>query len=550
MRERSSSSDVPHLARTARDGCPEDLPSAGGSRGPCDESRTRDAICESRARLAAIVECAEDAIVGAAVDGKVTYWSPAAERMYGYAAHEVLGRTAAMLCPPEKQDELVEIFLRVLRGEAVRNLDSVRVRKDGTRFEASLTFSPVRQDGVITGVSGIVRDMSGKKRLEAQLAVADRMASVGTIAAAVAHEINNPLGAMIANLDFLREEIRSLARGAGPSASATVASEIPALLEPLEEARDCALKVRDIVRDLRVFSRGDDERRHPVSVESALDSAARIAWNEVRHRARIEKDYGRVPQVLASSGRLGQVFLNLIANAAQAIPAGAADRNVIRLVTRLDPERRVVIEVRDTGAGIPPEILGRIFDPFFTTKPPGVGTGLGLSICQRIVADLGGTIAVESRLGAGTTFRVTIPAVGEDAPVQPEAAPAPEPASRRGRVLVVDDDALVGTSVRRTLQREHDVVLETDARAALARIVGGERYDVVLCDLVMPRMTGMQLHGELVRVAPDAAARMVFLTGGAFTGDTRAFLERVPNLRLDKPFDPLQLRAVVRERLR
>lgn len=207
------------------------------------------------------------------------------------------------------------------------------------------------------------------------------------------------------------------------------------------------------------------------------------------------------------------------------------------------------MEVRDTGAGIAPEVLGRLFDPFFTTKPAGVGTGLGLSICHGIVTALGGDLSVESQSGRGSTFRVALPPAPAPAEASVRSAPAVEPSARRGHILVVDDDARVCGAVRALLAPEHDVEVVTSASEALDRMGAGERFDLILSDLMMPAMTGMDLHTELERIAPAQAARMIFMTGGAFTPRERAFLARVANPRLEKPFAPQGLQRFVREHL-
>jgi CheY-like chemotaxis protein len=210
----------------------------------------------------------------------------------------------------------------------------------------------------------------------------------------------------------------------------------------------------------------------------------------------------------------------------------------------------VVTEVHDSGSGIPQENLSRIFDAFFTTKPVGVGTGLGLSICHRIISGLGGTLEVASEVGKGSVFRVVLPpAKAACLPARQVSVPVPV-RSRRGRVLVVDDEPMIATAIGRTLAFDHEVVVSADAADALERILGGERFDVVLCDLMMPQMTGMDLHSALSTHAPDQAERMVFLSGGAFTAAARAFLDEVPNQRLEKPFDTRQLSALVNERIR
>ncbi len=278
-----------------------------------------------------------------------------------------------------------------------------------------------------------------------------------------------------------------------------------------------------------------------------------MAWNEIRHRARLIKEYGAVPPVEANEARLGQVFLNLLVNAAQALPEGKADRSEIRIRTRLDGAQ-VIIEVSDTGAGIPPEIIGRIFDAFFTTKAVGAGTGLGLAISQRIVTDMGGKLTVESKVGYGTTFRVALPVAlpvaRREARILTPAGADIQGAIRRGRILIVDDEALVVSVVQRVLANEHDVVTAIVAREALAMCAAGEKFDLILCDLMMPEMTGMELYRELMVVAPDQANKMIFLTGGAFTASARAFLTEPPKEYIEKPFDAANLRAFVQRYLR
>jgi CheY-like chemotaxis protein len=211
------------------------------------------------------------------------------------------------------------------------------------------------------------------------------------------------------------------------------------------------------------------------------------------------------------------------------------------------PGGRVAVEVRDTGCGIAPENLGRIFDPFFTTKPPGVGTGLGLSICHGIVSAIGGEIQVRSEPGKGSTFRVILPVESaSDEPVDARTAPAPV---ARARILVVDDEVLVGNVLARTLRADHDVLVVTSARQALEILAAGERFDVVLTDLLMPEMTGMDLYDAIESRDASLVKRMVFLTGGAFTPAARDFLARKQVVFIEKPFEVAALRAVLATKL-
>jgi CheY-like chemotaxis protein len=242
------------------------------------------------------------------------------------------------------------------------------------------------------------------------------------------------------------------------------------------------------------------------------------------------------------------VFLNLLVNAAQAIPEGHADANVIGLRVATNPAGRVVIEVRDTGAGIPPAVREHVFEPFYTTKPVGVGTGLGLAICQRIVAELGGEIGLESEVGHGTTVRVTLPAATAAAAA---ALPVPTPqARRRGHILVVDDEEPVARAIARALGVFHHVTTVPSGQKALVTLRSGAAFDLILCDLMMPDMTGAELHEGLARTMPEMAAAMIFMTGGAFTPAARDFLDRVPNERVEKPLDTKGLLELINRLLR
>ncbi len=382
-----------------------------------------------------------------------------------------------------------------------------------------------------------------QRKLREQLLISERMASVGTVAAGVAHEINNPLACVLANLDLAE---RGLAERAG---SLGLMVEFEEVREELRDAREAAERIRNMVRDLKLFSRIREEPTGPVDVTHVLESTLRIASNEIRHRARLVTSYGNTPPVQASESRLGQVFLNLVVNAAQAIGEGQVKDNEIRISTSVAPNNRVLIEIADTGSGMPPEVLARLFTPFFTTKPVGVGTGLGLSICHRIVTGFGGTIDVSSEVGKGTTFRLWLPTAasgGLDGASGGGANGGPS----RGRVLVIDDEPMAVRVMQRILSPEHEVVAFGCAAKALDFITGGTRFDVILCDLMMPQMTGMEFYAALNRLDPAQAARIIFVTGGAFTPAARTFLDAVPNQRVEKPFDAQHLRALVNDRLK
>jgi CheY-like chemotaxis protein/anti-sigma regulatory factor (Ser/Thr protein kinase) len=247
---------------------------------------------------------------------------------------------------------------------------------------------------------------------------------------------------------------------------------------------------------------------------------------------------------VADDGRLTQVFINLIVNAAHAIPEGRSDANRITVRTRGN-DGQAVIEVEDTGRGMSADVQAHAFDPFFTTKEIGGGTGLGLSICHGIISALGGRITIESAVDRGTLVRVVLPPAAE-----PEVAPA-RPTSpallrplQRLRVLVVDDEPLVTEMLARVLRRDHDVVAVSCGRAALEQI-SGCWFDAIVSDVMMPNMTGIELLEALVRIDPEQAKRLIFLSGGVFTPETRARLDALGTLQLEKPVSMKELRRAV-----
>jgi signal transduction histidine kinase/CheY-like chemotaxis protein len=389
------------------------------------------------------------------------------------------------------------------------------------------------EGGKATRVVGTCADITERKLMVARLHMADRMASVGTLAAGVAHEINNPLAYVTGNLGYAREALQSLVKQGGGDPSRSAADVLAECVGSLGDAQDGAERVRQIVRDLKVFSRPDEERRAPVTLSAVIGGSLRLAEAEIRLRARLVTRLAELPPVLANEARLSQVFLNLLLNAAQAIPEGQPEANQITVETRLGSPGRVIAEVSDTGSGIAPNVLKRIFDPFFTTKPVGVGTGLGLSICHSIITALGGEIEAVSEVGKGTTFRIALPVTSATHDAAPP--PAQVHASRRARILVVDDEPRVCQAVERMLAAEHDTVSESDPRDAARRIRAGERFDVILSDISMNEMTGIELHAMVASTVPDLAHRMLFITGGALTPAAAAFLDERADCVLDKP---------------
>ncbi|MFC1706222.1 PAS domain S-box protein [Planctomycetota bacterium] len=519
---------------------------------------------EERVRyLSSVVEQIPDGVVCTDTDFKITYVNRAAEQLFGWGSDELRGQTPDILNAEQQAAEIQQVIYETVSAGGVFEGEARNQRRDGTTFVCQFTVSPIFDGhGDILGYVGNQRDVTAQKERDVRLAQSDRLASVGLLAAGVSHEINNPLTYVLYNLERLVSELPELVAAIKqlPWLEASERSVIPGELtaefspEQLDElvryatdATDGANRVRRIVKDLKVFSRADDDTVGPVSLNSVVDRAIRMAHNEIKCRARLVRDYGRLPPVTANDGRLAQLFLNLLMNAAHSIEAGFADENEIRVRTWHEGDS-VLAEVRDTGCGIEEGDLPRVFDPFFTTKRVGVGSGLGLSICRSIVASLNGDISVDSEAGKGTHFLMRLP-VGQTA-VAEEAPPSNgelQQQEARGRVLVVDDEPLVRRALESILRREHHVCSVESGVAAKRILSGDEEFDAIVCDLIMPEVTGMDLHDWISQRSPELAARMLFVTGGAFTQTAQSFLEGIDNPLLDKPFRPRELQARLRE---
>ncbi|WP_257459906.1 sensor histidine kinase [Archangium lipolyticum] len=312
--------------------------------------------------------------------------------------------------PVRGQDEY-SMLARAFNRMAAELRDTVRQKEWLAKAEAESSQREMRHYNAL--LEETVRQRTAElEEANGQLLFADRLATVGQLAASVGHEINNPLAFILGNLGYVREELGRL--------QGTVSvREREELLEALAEAQEGAERVRLLVQDLKLLSRADDAGSEVVDLGAVLRSASKMAAHEIRLRARLVMQSEGVPQVHGNAARLCQVFLNLLLNAAHAITPGAVERNEIRLIARRGEGSRVLVEVSDTGCGIPPENLERIFRPFFTTKPAGVGSGLGLSVCHRIITAHGGELTVESEQGRGTTFRVSLPVHAAGQPLAP-----------------------------------------------------------------------------------------------------------------------------------
>lgn len=494
------------------------------------------ALRHNEANLRALIENTDDWIVSFDSDFRVLTCNSAAREATKVLFDKAVSvgadvRTCGM---PDVASQLK----RAILGGRFSTEWSVRTDDRGEVFLES-SFHPIHtDDGRVAGSACYTRDVTERykaererKQLEGHLQLTERLSSLTTLAGGVAHEINNPLGTIVLSLDWLKRSI-----------------DDDAARDAIGDARQSADRIRRVVGALtRLSTASEDETIQPVDVQGPLDAAIEIAKNEIRHKARLVREYGETPLALGAEGLLAQVFLQLLVNAVQAIPEGHRDEHEIRVRTYADRNGDVVVEVRDSGLGVPEDIRSRIFDPFFTTRPVGEGTGLGLAISHSIISRLGGRLTLlETESGAAF---VAVLKAAEEVPIAvraPRSATDSDPAPG-ARVLVVDDEPRLRRSMRRALVG-HEVALAADGEQALEELANGP-FDLILCDVMMPGVDGIEFYERVAEKYPGLEKQIVFMTGGAFTPAARSFLGRVSNTKLVKPFPIETLRDLVKERM-
>lgn len=495
------------------------------------------AIARALHELEMVLECLPDP-VAIRIDDSFAYVNSAWLRVLGYgSANELFGRPFLESVHPEDRAAMVERMQGVERAGESNARELRLLAKDGSVVALDVPKAIALTYRGQHAALVVAHDVREQKRLEAALALGERLATVGTLAAGVGHELNNPLQYVSMNLELLRDELQ---RSAGGSPS----NRFRDLLALITDALSGAESIRKIVLGLRTFARGERAELVELDLTTVLELSFNLTRNELRHRMTLETDFEPTPRILADESRLAQVFINILMNAAQAMAGRPADQNVLRVSTWTDARGWAVVELRDNGPGMSDAVRSRIFEPFFTTKPVGKGTGLGLSIAYNIVTALGGQIECESWPGTGTAFRIALPVSSQTA--RPASgARRLEPAARRARILVVEDEPVVASLLERVLKSDHDVDMAADGFEALSLLTTDNDYDLVLCDLMMPNLTGQELYSRVTRERPQLARRFVFMTGGTTSEAAEAFLAAIPNEKLYKPFTVPVLRSVV-----
>lgn len=498
--------------------------------------RVEQQLEDTQKRFTVLFHQMNDAAVLADIEtGLILEANQPAERLWGKSVAELIGTHQSDLHPPVLSAEARKAFADHIAALMQNKRDSLRVpilRSDGIEVPTEISSSLIEIDGR-TCILGVFRDIRDRVKAErdlrerdAQIQLSSHLASMGTLAAGVAHEINNPLTYVIGNLEMIRSMLAD--RGIDDAE----------INEAIDTASTGGRYVREIVQDLKAISRMDtaDEQ---CDAGEVIRIASRIAMSDLRHTARLDMDLADLPPVPISSARLSQVILNILSNASRAF--ASADQKKNRITVRAWQEAGFVhITVKDNGSGISREDLSRVWEPFFTKRSEKGGTGLGLSISRRILHEVSGTLEIESELGRGTcvTIRLPLAEVGQ-APQVETPVMAPPAAPQRKRLLVVDDDVLVSNVLEKMLRKDFDVTVHNSALTALAEIRSGASFDVALCDIMMPEMDGAAFYREVKGQMP-----FLFLTGGAVASGSIEFERKMAAAGrvLYKPFESADLR--------
>ncbi len=478
---------------------------------------------EREERYRALFEQAGDGIVVFDEQRLVIDANTAFCAMHGYTRDELVGRNLSELMGEPDYIDRMNVKATLERGDVYRGERTAR-RRDGTTFEVETSVKALGSGARLA----VVRDVSERNRMRGAMEQNERLLALGRLARGVAHEINNPLSYVVLSFDDLE---RAMSRGDRTRA-----------LGAIESAREGAERIRRIVRDLSAFGRGDEDAIGPVDLRAMLDSALNLTESMIKTRARVVTDFRAHRAAKGNTHRLGQVAVNLLVNASDAVAEGAPERNEIHVST-YDEGDDVVFSISDTGPGMDRETMSRVFDPFFTTKPIGEGTGLGLAIAHGIMTKMGGAIAVASDVGHGTTFTVRLPAwvAAADAARVAPASAATSHAKRR--ILIVDDDQRIRDMLARALE-DHDVTTASGGFQA-AELCETNDFDCILSDVTMPAGDGVDLIDALRRQARGLDRRVVFMSGGAYSPRTERLLADASNDHLDKPFSFDEARAAI-----
>jgi len=462
--------------------------------------------------------------------GSIVFANATAARLLGTTVELAMGRPIAEFLPPHDAALAGARIGEVLQGKEIPPNEYGTVADPERVIEIKSVACQWRG---APGVIAFARDVTERKRIQRSLVAADRLGALGKLAAAVAHEINNPLTYVQLALQMLELHMRKLP-------DAELSSHLRDARHGVDRVAAITSALRQFARDGMASSAPDDPPPAAVDIVAVVAQSLKMVENDLRHKAQLHYRANDVPAVLGNASRLEQVVVNVLINAIQSL-VGDVTRDRIEVTIDRDGDD-IAVTVRDTGCGVPADLRDRVFEPFFTTKPVGDGMGLGLAVSRSIVSGYGGRIELAAVDGGGTIVTLRL------RPYRPArddvAAPREVIAFERRRVLVIDDEPMVRQILTDLLRAHHHVEMAESGEAALA-LIARDSFDVILCDVMMPGVNGMELYQRVARDHPGLERRMIFITGGTFVPELTSFLSTVDNRFLAKPFSLEQVLAAI-----
>lgn len=453
------------------------------------------------------------------------------EKIFGASRNDIVGYNLKKYVPTDEH-EYVDIQLEKMRIEKKIGLNEGHIQQPNGDI-ISVEFSAVSIDlENETLCLSIVNDVTERNRLRSQMLLNDKLTMVGTMAASIIHEINNPTTWVLSNLSFLKNKINELKLVDDPHQAALLSQ----FNETIQDSLLGTEKIKDIVKELKEFARADDPQVKTLTdIHEALNSAINMASPHLKNVAIVEKIYAKnIPKLLLSKTKLQQVFLNLVVNAVQSFDNNISE-NIIQIETK-KLNNTIQIEVRDTGKGMPPEVCASIFEPFYTTKPPGIGTGLGLSICYDIIHRNGGEISVESTPKKGTKFTINLPLTKQ------KKSSALNMNGHSKRILVISDNREILQQTKHILGNNCEITAILGGRNALTSLKEKTfPFDILICDLIMPDVSGSDLYRYIAKNYPENEKRIIFIIDNTCSKITDTFLTSISNVCIKKPMTRTKL---------
>jgi two-component system NtrC family sensor kinase len=493
-------------------------------------------LTELEARYRSVLDNSPEAVIGLSREHWITTWNRGAEAMFGYAAPEIIGKPVTALFSSGSGVEFKKLLSSVVEKGSVRDHSMPGITRGGLPFFLSVSWGGAYPDFWMNKEwSLVIRDVTEARKMQQQLIRSEKLSAIGQLISGIAHELNNPLQAVVGYAELLSDELTVPSQGDGKRNFVDPKSA-PAFLDDLRIITDNAMRCQKIIENLLLFVRQGEIEKKPLDLWRVVQASLELLHYKLKKVVTIEVEVQippSFPQILGNFQQIQQVVVNLISNACDAMGSWEGPKRLE--VTASFHGKRVKVNVSDSGPGIPENIQDHLFEPFFTTKPEGRGTGLGLAVCRQIIEDQGGTIGFRSEKGQGTTFWFDVP-LAESSDIPLSGRPL-VPAIRDKSILVVDDEPDVLSFLLKVLEAEGDQVEKASSLREASLKSSQRPYDLVVTDVHLGEGTGIHLYENWALVSAFPRPAFLFITGDVINQSLAQEIEKKGLLLIHKPID-------------